>query len=597
MVEIDSKIMKKIPKDKYFWNIIVFFLLFASLLIFNLSKSINLMNVIFDIDNVTVTPFTLTSDGEHAAIQQQIVSLKKNEYYVMKAVVSGSPQIHLDLVGENYDAAEQELVIPAGTKDEYYFAGKINTQDAPKTDTYFRLFFKDVENVTIHDLELYEYGLKNQLVYFISLFLLILATGILLFLYYRSLFFYFLIVSILTFLVYLPQKHPELLQGGDNMWYMPQVMSLIVENNMDINEYVYRMDQVNKASVWEVDGKKYNSFPYGIVIVNYPLSIVTKHIYDCDLSDEMSKLKCGEKVAALNAKIFGSASVGLLFLIVFILTGSLFQSSILSFIFAFASPHFINHAGGLSSHNLSLFMIVLGIFLMLYTKKSYFSAIPIALSYIARPTSAVSVLFLSLYYFIKNQKTFIIKYLSFGIFIGILFFAYNYISYNQLFHTYYKAQLLSFTSLKTALLGHLISPNRGLFIYFPVAIFSVIGLFYAFKKSSNAFFRTVATIVLTSYLIYSTMPEWWLGNSYGPRIFAEITPYLILLLIPIWNKIISKKIPCVLFIICILWSLFVQYRGLTSVDAFTNWYSSTESGPVRAWNWNDMQIFRGLGSK
>jgi hypothetical protein len=409
-------------------------------------------------------------------------------------------------------------------------------------------------------------------------------------------FFVFSIIFLLTLLVYLPVKIPAASQNGDNMWYIPQVISLYTENNMNLDEFPDRIKEVHNYAIIDLNNHKLNYFPYGTVRVNYPLTLLTKNFFACDFKTEKEKIDSSNKIAELNAKIFASFSVALMFLIVLKLTQSYRQSLLLTFIFAFASPHFSNHAGGLWSHNISVFLITLTLYLMVAREKvSYFSALPLAFSYITRPTMSLSVIFLSLYYFLTNKFSTFVKFSLIGIIIGLSFITYNMITFDSILPPYYAGSRLSFEHFSEALFGHLVSPNRGLFIFFPIALFSIIGGYLAFKNKENILYRILFVMVIICYVIYSMFPHWWMGYSYGPRIFAEIIPYLILLIIPAIAWIKQSALMKIIFAITVVWSIFVQIMGVSSDKSFSTWNASpisVDTYPEKIWSWQDMQILR-----
>jgi hypothetical protein len=78
-----------------------------------------------------------------------------------------------------------------------------------------------------------------------------------------------------------------------------------------------------------------------------------------------------------------------------------------------------------------------------------------------------------------------------------------------------------------ALAGDLISPGRGLFIYSPVLVFSVVG--FALKVTSRRLMMldlTLAGCVTVHWIAIARVNRaWWAGHSYGPRFFADMLPY------------------------------------------------------------------------
>jgi hypothetical protein len=86
----------------------------------------------------------------------------------------------------------------------------------------------------------------------------------------------------------------------------------------------------------------------------------------------------------------------------------------------------------------------------------------------------------------------------------------------------------SIQNILTALAGNLISPGRGIFLYFPLSVLSFWGLRRLFREDRFAAWIFL-TFILGSLLLYSTWKDWGAGISWGPRFFIPIIPYLAVL--------------------------------------------------------------------
>lgn len=117
----------------------------------------------------------------------------------------------------------------------------------------------------------------------------------------------------------------------------------------------------------------------------------------------------------------------------------------------------------------------------------------------------------------------------------ILFLALNQFINHAKFGSVYKTGYahFAFTSdplrVGKALVGHLISPGRGILLYFPL---SGIALFLGIRRmlSRDRLMDAVAaTCVLGSLLFYSAWWAWGAGMSWGPRFLVPSLPFLTLL--------------------------------------------------------------------
>lgn len=113
----------------------------------------------------------------------------------------------------------------------------------------------------------------------------------------------------------------------------------------------------------------------------------------------------------------------------------------------------------------------------------------------------------------------------------------------------------------TALLANLISPGRGIFIFFPLSILAVLGLFLLIRKDWWVG-GLMNGIVIGSWLMYSTWYQWGAGVSWGPRFFIPLIPYLCVLSWFGWEGFtrFSRKVRIW------LWSLLVALGAIASLQ-------------------------------
>jgi hypothetical protein len=155
------------------------------------------------------------------------------------------------------------------------------------------------------------------------------------------------------------------------------------------------------------------------------------------------------------------------------------------------------------------------------------------------------------------------------------------------------------------LLGTLISPSRGLFIFTPIFLFSFLGLYLKLKNfrsnyPENILDIALATIIFAHYILISTFWHWWGGYSIGPRLFSDMIPFFIYFLIPVIPFVLSSaksKLPLRLaFFLSLLFSFFIQFNASTSdlVYAWNNVPTPIDIDQGRLWDWSDPQFLRGF---
>lgn len=139
--------------------------------------------------------------------------------------------------------------------------------------------------------------------------------------------------------------------------------------------------------------------------------------------------------------------------------------------------------------------------------------------------------------------------------------------------------------------GLLIAPNKGLLVYSPIFIFSILGAILAWAKKDKVFkfFSSTAVIYL---LFIGSWSIWHGGWSFGPRTLAEITPIATILLIPVLKnrKVWSNFLFRIAFIFSGVISIFIHFIGtsISNVSWFAEQtkYITVEESHKGAFFWN-----------
>lgn len=95
-----------------------------------------------------------------------------------------------------------------------------------------------------------------------------------------------------------------------------------------------------------------------------------------------------------------------------------------------------------------------------------------------------------------------------------------------------------FSALPESIAGLLISPARGLFVFTPIALVALLGLFA--ESRTSPFARALAAGGATHFAFMSAWNEWHGGESFGPRLLTEALPALFFFLpvgLRAWPKI------------------------------------------------------------
>ncbi len=187
--------------------------------------------------------------------------------------------------------------------------------------------------------------------------------------------------------------------------------------------------------------------------------------------------------------------------------------------------------------------------------------------------------------------------------VAVPFLLFNWRIYHSVLSPYYLPKRIGANPrFLQALAGNLISPARGLFVFSPVYVFSLWGIaLKAKQRQLSSLDVALILIVVLHVLAVSSFPHWWGGHSFGPRLLADMTPYLMYLLMPAvahvtkptgalsWAYVLSLALLAA-------FSFFVHYRGAND-DATSDWNDqplNVDREPARIWDWLDLQFLRGV---
>lgn len=280
------------------------------------------------------------------------------------------------------------------------------------------------------------------------------------------------------------------------------------------------------------------------------------------------------------------------------------KALILTFLYALGTSTLSISSQSLWQHGASQMLLAITVyFFILGQRKKYLLPVTgffLGLASITRFANGFIALIFLIYLLIFERKS-IFKFIQLTL-PALIFFAWYQITYpGNIFFYKYEAwgEIANFnSSYLTGLLGLLIAPSKGLFVYSPILLFSLLGAVLAFRQKIRIlmFFSTLAALYV---LLIASWSDWHGGWSYGPRMLADITPFLTLLIIPVVknNRIWRNKIFKLAFFLAAFFSIFVHFLGSTVADF--SWYQiQTKFLPVEVsrkaaflWNWKYPEIY------
>ena len=108
----------------------------------------------------------------------------------------------------------------------------------------------------------------------------------------------------------------------------------------------------------------------------------------------------------------------------------------------------------------------------------------------------------------------------------------------------------------------LLYPYRGLFFYYPLLLFSLVGLYSMWRNLRSEFYLIFVMSVLFVLLHSLLFFNWHGGKFFGPRFFTPLIPFLMLPIATVLNK---KNIKIFLFLA--IFSMGVNFLGLQAFES------------------------------
>ncbi|MGH9120472.1 MAG: hypothetical protein ACRDYC_00770, partial [Acidimicrobiales bacterium] len=282
-------------------------------------------------------------------------------------------------------------------------------------------------------------------------------------------------------------------------------------------------------------------------------------------------------------------------------------AGVVALAFAFTTPAWSTASRSLWEHGPSMFCLSIALLCAVRAQQGApgWAGMGAALAgaYAMRPTDAVPIIVLGIW-MLGWQRRHILAAVLGGFLPAAIFVSVNIAAYHQLLTPYYT-QGQSFALTTTAFVaaaGNLISPSRGLLVFVPLALLSVVGVALRIRERSiNAFWVAVAAVPVAHWLLISGFKHWWAGDAYGPRLWTDLMPLFVLLALPAveWlaeRRFQRQRVVTSLVAVGLAWSFVIQAQGaiLRSAWCWNNEPTDVDTHSSKVWSWSDPQFARGL---
>jgi hypothetical protein len=310
------------------------------------------------------------------------------------------------------------------------------------------------------------------------------------------------------------------------------------------------------------------------------------------------------KLAEVMEKLSASLIASLSALFVYLVLGELCERRTafwLAILYALGTNTWTIGSQALWQHGMSELTLSLMVFALLRAAGDerflVWAGLGAALATANRPPNILFAL-LALAYVWQYHSRRTLLFLPFPIVIASLLLAYNLYYFGTLLGGYSGAASWS-SSWYEGLLGELLSPSRGLFIYTPVTLFSLWGMGLLWQKllfphapSATPLLRYMSLGVCGQVLLYAKWSNWWGGHCFGPRLLTDILPFLSLFLPPALGQIAGRKPFQIAFCVAAVLSVSVQIVGAFFYTG--QWDPDVDLHPELLWDWRNTQILHSL---
>ena len=274
-------------------------------------------------------------------------------------------------------------------------------------------------------------------------------------------------------------------------------------------------------------------------------------------------------------------------------------------VFAFGTAAWSTASRALWEHGPSMLCLSVATYLAMRSRRNpsmvRWLGLPLGAAYFMRPTNAIPIGIFTVWVAVYHRRHLPAYGAGLGLLLGLFVFV-SENSYHSIVPPYYSAgQLSRLTGWPgTPLLGELVSPSWGLFIFAPVTLLAIAGAVVSFRRRSvNNVDVAIASIVVVYWWTVAAWPDWGGGYAYGPRFMSEMLPFLVVIALPAvaWlaqatrgpQRTAAVSGTAVLVTASILFNL-----GGAWSDRAMQWNSDLPLTVHRLWSWNDPQFLRGL---
>ena len=403
------------------------------------------------------------------------------------------------------------------------------------------------------------------------------------------------VVFSLVLIVYL--ANGRTLWSGDTVpaRYLP--ISLLVERNFDLDEFPFLYTNGTEYCprgceregrppyfLQMVGGHYVSAYPVGAALLALPFYLLPV------LSGLDPQSPFVEELEKLSAATIVAASAVMVYLTLRRLTLSWAVGAFITAIYAFGTSSWSVSSQALWQHGPSQLSLAAMLYCLVRTSEGGWwltaAGFCAAATVVFRPPDAVIILPFVVYVLVRHRSG-VVTFLLGGVPVVAFQAWYNLTVFGNAVHSQFPLPGIGVREwsghFTAGFFGILLSPGRGLLLYSPIWLMALVRGALSWRKGENGLLRAATVGVVLSILLYSKWYWWWGGYTYGPRVLADLSPLLALMLSQLGLDLLRSRELAVVAVVLGAWSI-----GAHAIGAFgdvESWNSAVEVSrfPDRVW--------------
>lgn len=402
---------------------------------------------------------------------------------------------------------------------------------------------------------------------------------------------------------------------ADSLQTIPVAQSMVHRRTLSLD--LARESQPGDYGIDEVDGHLYPTFPWTVSLFAVPVVMAVDGAQAIGIgpgvdgrvevkgSDWEFQVLTSSVVVALTTVLVYQVAIEAL--VVDDERRRRRLATLAALVFSFCTPAWSTGSRSLWQHGPSMLLLTLVVLVAVRSRSDPRSVrwlgAPLAASYAVRPTNVIPLVLFSLWMVVRHRR-FLVLYATGMVAVLVPFIAVNLGAWGSLLPPYYSAGRIGGNrSFGEALLGNLFSPARGLVVFSPVLALAIVGI--VLKRKGRAFDGLDTVLVMCvalHWVVISSFPHWWGGHSYGPRLFSDMVPFLVVLALPVLSWLAAPApgqrrgaavAGAAIVVTAASFLIHLQGAYLRSSWCWNSEPAGVDQDRARLWDWQDPQFLRG----